>query len=283
MKRKARVISVMLLCLIGLSPLMAQRFRPKLNDSNRIAYRTSKVYVGVKGGLDASFLHYSQLHDRQLKPGLSADIAACLEWRFIDNLSVGLDCSYARRKPRLEFDTPYLVSYSETAVTNISYTQSVWGVEWGLPLTWYFGSNSLDTRCRCYTFAGPSFFLVMGGSMEWTRTHLVDGQVVDAYQAPVSASSSHPFDYGVRAGVGLACRQRTRHGFFLLKADLSFYYGIPDTFSDAERKLMVSHFYGLGDVQHEALGSRHFRQVRFSVSLSMPFRERPRRACHLID
>ena len=264
---------------------MAQRYRHKLNDSNWIAYRTSKVYVGVKGGLGDSFLHYSQLHDQQLKPGLSGDIAACLEWRFIDQMSVGLDCSYAYRKPRLEFNTTYLVSYSETETTNISYTQSVRGVEWDLPVTCYFGRprNRLDTRCWCYAFAGPSFFLVLGGSMQWTRTHLVDGQVVDAYQVPVSASSSRPFDYGVRAGVGLACKRRTRHGFFLLKADLSFYYGIPDTFSDAERKLLVSHFHGLGDVQHEVLGSRHFRQARLSVSLSMPLRKRPHGACPVVD
>ena len=275
----------MLLCLIGLSPLMAQRYRHKLNDSNWIAYRTSKVYVGVKGGLGDSFLQYSELHDQQLKLGLSANIAACLEWRFIDRLSIGLDCSYAYRKPRLEFNTTYLVSFSETAVTNVSYTQCVYGIGWDLPITCYFGRprNRLDTRCRCYAFAGPSLFLVLGGSMQWTRTHLVDGQVVDAYRVPVSASSSCPFDYGVRAGVGLACKQRTRHSFFWLKADLSFYYGIPDTFSDAERKLLVAHFHGLGDVQHEVLGTRHYRQARLSVSLSMPLMQRNKGACHIMD
>ena len=65
--------------------------------------------------------------------------------------------------------------------------------------------------------------------------------------------------------------------------DLSFYYGLSDTFSDAERELSVAHFYGLGDVQHEVLGKRYFHQVRLSVSIALPLRKRLEDACRIID
>lgn len=246
-------------------------------------YRTSGGSFGVKGGLNHSFLHYTELHDQQQKPGLSGDVSVFMEWRFVDKFSVGVDFSYTRRRPRLEFETAYLVSYSATAVTRISYAQSVGGLQWSLPVTWYLGRPKpwLDAYCRCYVFAGPSLFLALDGSLAWERRHLSDNQIVDEYEVPVSSSSSSAFDYGARLGFGVAFKQKTRHSHYVLKGDLSFYYGIPDTFSDAERRLAVSHFYGLGDVQHEALGSRHFRQVTFSLSFSLPLRKRPHGACHI--
>lgn len=283
MKHGVRFILVMVLCFLVFSTLRAQRHRTQLRSVDRIAYRTSRVSFGVKGGLNHSFLHYTELHDQQQKPGLSGDISVFMEWRLVDRLSVGVGFSFACRNAQLEFNTPYLTGYSTTAITNIAYRQSVRGLGWNLPFTWYFGKPEpwLDTHCRFYAFAGPSLFLALDGSMTWKRTHLVDNQIVDEYNVPVSSSSSYPFDYGVRMGVGMAFKQKTRHSHYVLKGDLSFYYGIPDTFSDAERRLAVSHFYGLGDVQHEALGSRHFRQVTFSLSLSLPLRKRPHGACHI--
>jgi hypothetical protein len=115
--------------------------------------------------------------------------------------------------------------------------------------------------------------------MEWKRTHLIDNQVIDLYQMPISASSSYPFDFGAKAGFGIVYKQKVRQYFYLVKGDVSFYYGLQDTFSDVEKKLAVPHFYGLGDVHHETLGTRYFRQVVFSVSFSMPLRDIPEGAC----
>lgn len=266
-----RTLAVIFLCIVGILPVKAQQ------------YRASKLYVGVKGSLNTSFLHYSELHDQQQKVCLSTDACLLVEWRVIDKISIGLDFSYVNRKAQLEFNAPYLINYSTMAVTHIAYTQTIDGLECGIPFTWYFGSPKtwFDSYCRGYAFAGPSFFLVLDGSIEWKRTHLIDNQVVNSYQIPISTSSSQPFDYGVKVGFGMAYTQKVRHYFFVIKGDISFYYGLSDTFSDAEKKLSVAHFYGLGDVQHEALGSRYFRQVKFSVTFAIPLRDKPDGACRV--
>lgn len=264
-----RALTVILLSFIGILPLEAQQ------------YRASKVYLGLKGSLGCSFLDYSELHDEQQKFCLSNDAGVFLEWRLFDQLSVGFGFAYAYRKLRLEFNTPYLIDYSSVAVTNIAYGQSLKGLEWEIPLTWYLGRSKtwLDSYCRAYVSAGPYFFLILDGSIEWKRTHLIDNQMIDLYQTPISASSSYPFDFGAKAGFGIVYKQKVRHYFYLVKCDVSFYYGLQDTFSDVEKKLAVPHFYGLGDVYHETLGTRYFRKVVFSVSFSMPLREVPEGAC----
>ena len=273
MNHRVCVILLSFLCLTGVLPLGAQRYRP------------ITTYAGIKGGPDGSVLHYTELHNQRQTIRVSGDAGLFVESRFFDKLSVGMDVSYAWRRTQLEFNTPYLIDYSTTAVTNITYSQSLSGFEVCLPVTWYFGKPKtwLDNYGRCYVFAGPSGFVLLDGTLEWTRTHLDDNQVIDHYQVPVSTSSSYPYDLGIKAGLGLAYRQRTQHGHFIVKAELSFYYGLSDTFSDAERELSVAHFYGLGDVQHEVLGKRYFRQVRLSLSIALPLRKRLEDACRIID
>lgn len=273
MRHKARVILTLFLFLVVVLPLGAQQ------------YRSLKMYAGIKGGLNGSILHYTELNNQQQKIRVSGDAGLFVECQFFDKLSVGLDIFYTWRKTQLEFNTPYLIDYSTTAVTNITYSQSFSGFEVCLPVTWCFGKPKtwLDNFSRCYVFVGPSGFVLLDGTMEWTRTHLNDNQVIGHYQVPVSISSSYPYDLGIKAGLGLTYRQRTRHDHFIVKGEFSFYYGLSDTFSDAERKLSVTHFYGLGDVQHEVLGKRYNRQIKLSVSLALPLHNRLEDACRIID
>ena len=273
MRHKARVILILFLCLAGALPLGAQRYRPVT------------MYAGIKGGLNGSILHYTELNDQQQTIRVSGDAGLFVESRFFDKLSVGMDVSYAWRRTQLEFNTPYLISYSTTAVTNITYSQSLSGLEGCLPVTWYFGKPKtwLENYGRCYVFAGPSGFVLLDGTLEWTRTHLDDNQVIDHHQIPVSTSSSHPYDFGIKAGFGVTYRQRTRYSHIVIKSDVSFYYGLSDSFSDAEKNLTVTHFYGLGDVQHEVLGQRYLRQIKLSFSLALPLRKRLEDACRIMD
>lgn len=281
MKRNNPIFLITLFCLIGIISVKAQGRRGTLNSSNVVSYRASKVYFGVMGDLSCTLLHYPELNDQSLKPVLSTEIGTFLEWRFFDKVSLGLDALYSNRKASLSFDTPYLTSYSESAMTHISYVMSVKGVEFHAPITWYFGKPKLwlDSYSRYFVFAGPSFFLCLSGSMQWERKHLIDNQQIAFYQAPVAASTISPYDYGVLAGFGVIYKQKVRHYHFVAKGSLSFYYGLSDTFSIAEKNLSVLHFYGLGDIQHEVLGTRYFRQIKMSFAFAIPFRDKPAAAC----
>lgn len=261
--------------------MRAQGYRAKLNSSNEVTYRASKVYCGISGGLTGTDANYPSLLDQKQKPRLSYHAGLFLEWRFFDKCSLGLDVFFANRKAGLAFNTPYLINYNETAVTNITYKMSINGLELNMPFTWYFGKPKtwFDSYTRFFAFVGPSFFLVFNGSLEWTRTHLIDNQVISSYQVPVSDHSIFPYDYGAVAGLGIVYKQKVRHYHFIAKCALSYYHGLSDTFSDAEKKLAVAHFYGLGDIQHEILGTRYFRQIRLSISFAMPFRDKPSAAC----
>lgn len=238
-------------------------------------------HFGMRGGLNGSFLDYTQLHDQQQKIGLAGEAAIFFERCFIDKASVGVEASYARRNARLEFNTSYLLDYSTAGITNIAYMQSLGGLWIGLPVTWYFGrpQTRFDAYFRCYCFAEPSLFVVTNGSMEWIRKHLVDDQVIDDFRVPVSLSSSAAFEYGIRVGLGAAYNRKA----FSIRCDLSFYYGLSDTFSEAEQQLEVAYYYGLGDIQHEVLGSRFVRQVGLSVSVVLPLKARPVDACWVVD
>ena len=279
---RVHVLATAFLCLLALSDLQAQRFRPKLRETNRIAYRSSKVYVGIGTGLDAAFMNYSDLHSQRHRIRLAGNATLSLEWLAFDFLSIGADLSFDRRNARIEFNTPYLTSFSSVAVTNIAYTLSADGLEFRMPLSWYLGGhpNRSGPAFRCFAFAGPACFIPLGGSLKWTRTHLDDNQVIGSFQMPLSTASFSTFDYGVWGGLGVACRINTPHYFCLVKGALSAYYGIPDTFSQAERNLKA-HFYGLGDIQHETLGARHCWQAKFSLHILLPLRKTNHGACHI--
>lgn len=281
MKRNKPIYLILLLCLIVAVSANAQGYRAKLNSSNVVSYRASKVYFGVMGDLACTLLHYPELKDQSLKPEFSTEIGAFLEWRFFDKVSLGLDALFSNRKASLSFDTPYLLSYSDIAMTHISYVMTMKGIEFHTPITWYFGKPKiwLDSYTRYYVFAGPSFFLPIIGSMQWERKHLIDNQQIAFYQVPVATSTLSLYDYGVMAGFGMIYKQKVRHYHFVAKGSLSFFYGLSDTFSKAEQSLSVSHFYGLGDIQHEILGTRYFRQIKLSLAFAIPFRDKPAAAC----
>lgn len=272
---------VILVSVLVVDSLSAQEYRAKLNSSNMVSYRASSVYLGLKGGVSLTALGYPQLKSEKHVPGFGEDMGVYMEWRFFDKMSVGLDILYSFRNTALRFSTPYLVSYTQTANTNITYSMSMDGIEFSVPITWYFGKPKpwLDSYSRYYAFVGPSFFLIRDGLLKWKRTHLIDGQILDSYQVPVSTSSSSPYSYGAKAGFGINYKQKVRHYFFTAKADISLYYGLSDTFSEAEKALTVSAFYGLGDIQHEKLGTRYFRQIKLSLAFAIPLRDKPAAAC----
>lgn len=272
MKLLSKPISLTLLCLAALLPLVAQSRHPHF-------------YAGVTAGASATILHYTDLHDHHQKLTPSYFAGLGLEWRPVSKLSLGLDIAYSRRNTSLEFNTPYLLDFSTTAITNISYTISASGLEARLPLAWHFGSPDSWPHAygRLHAFAGPFLFLPLTGSIGWTRTHLNDGQVIDSYLLPLSSSSHYPYDYGVMAGFGVACRLGANQSHWLVMARLTLCYGLSDTFSDKEKNLAVGHFYGLGDIQHETLGERYIRQVSLSVTIALPMKSRPPDACWIVD
>lgn len=284
MKIHKHIFIILLFCLLGIIPLKAQTYRPRLNRNNEVVFRASKVYFGIQGNLTCTALYYPELHDEKMKVLLSGDAGLFLEWRFFDKVSVEFEAIYARRKAGLTFDTPYLTSYTETAVTHISYLMSVTGIEGHLPVTWYFGKPKpwFDSYSRFFMFAGPAFFLGLDGSLEWERRHLIDDQIIASYNMPLSDHSISPYEYGAIAGFGIIYKQKVRRYYFVTKAALSFYYGLSDTFSKAEKSLSTQ-FYGLGDIQHETLGTRYFRQIKLSLSFAVPFRDKPAEACRGLD
>ena len=273
MKLLSKPISLTLLCLCLALSATAQSRRPLF-------------YAGPTAGAGVTFLRYTELHDQQQKIRPSYLAGLELECHPVDMLSIGLVLAYSHRSSRLEFDTPYLLDFSTVAVTNIAYTLSASGLEAWLPIAWHFGRPRTWLRSygRLHAFAAPFLFLPLNGSVEWTRTHLADGQAIGSHRLPLSSSSHSPYDYGVKAGLGIDFRLAINRSHCIVRARLSLCYGIPDTFSDAEKNTPQEvHFLGLGDIQHETLGERRIRQVSLSVTVALPVRPRPADACWIID
>lgn len=281
LKRHRKTIALAALFLALLPAAQAQR---PLRSGGHIRYRTSSLYVGVTGAAGTSCYHYTALDDETLGIPLSWNYGVCMEWHLNDQLSLGLDAVNAVRKASLSFNTPYLVSYTETAITNISFAMTERCLDFSLPITIYPGRTDrwLDTQVRPCLLIAPSAFLIYGGDLRWTRTHLADNTVLASYGLPLSKASSSGYDYGIRVGVGMAVRQQTGPYHFIVKIDLSCYLGLHDTFSDMEKDnlLPANQYYGLGDILHEQLGERYFRQVSLSCSVSFPFHKRLKGACY---
>lgn len=284
LKRHRGTIALAALFLALLPAAEAQR---PLHGGGRIRYRTSSLYLGVRGSASASCYRYTALDDETLGVPFAWDYGLCLEWRPADRLSLGLDVVNAARKAALSFDTPYLVGYNATAITNINFAMTERCLDFCLPVTLYLGPTDrwLDTQARPFLFVAPDACLVYGGSLRWTRTHLVDNTVLAHYQLPLSTASSCGYDYGVRAGAGVEIRQQAGPYHLVAKVGLSVYYGLHDTFSVLEKENLLppDHYLGLGDIFHEQLGERYFRQLSLSCSLSFPFRKRLRGACYNFD
>lgn len=281
LKRHRKTIAVALLFLALLPAAMAQR---PLRSGGHIRYRTSSIYVGVTGAAGTSCYHYTALDDETLGIPLSWNYGICMEWRLNDQLSLGLDAVNAVRKASLSFNTPYLVSYTETDVTNISFGMTERCLDLSLPLTLYLGRTDrwLDMQVRPCLFIAPSACLMYGGELKWTRTHLANNTVLASYELPLSKASSSGYDYGIRAGIGVELRQQTGPYHFIAKIGLSCYYGLYDTFSDTEKDnlLPANQYYGLGDILHEQLDERYFRQMTLYCSVSFPFHKRTKGACY---
>lgn len=283
MKKYLNIIIVAILFATWLPRVNAQR---PLRSENQIKYRASNFYVGLRGEVASSFYDYSSLNDQKIMIPIALNYGLSLEWRFLDRLSIGLEAGHSTRKTLLSFNTPYLTSYTTTAVTNITFALSERCLDASLPITVYFGTAKpwFDVDARPFLFAAPSVYVMYAGTLQWKRTHLIDNTVLAEYEKPISKSSSSDYDYGVKAGVGVVIKKSTTHYFFVTKVALSVYYGLTDTFSDLEKnnQLPVDHYYGLGDILHEQLGERHYRQVSLSCSFSMPLRKRPEAACRIL-
>ncbi len=279
-KRHTKILSIVMLLIVLLPVAKAQR---PLRSGSRIRYNTLGVYIGARGGAATSCYYYTELDDETLGVPFAWDYGLCLEWRPADRLSLGIDVVNAVRKVSLSFETPYLINYAETAVTNISFALTERCLDFSVPFTVHLGRT--ETQAMPYLFIAPEACLMYGGNLRWKRTHLVDNTVLASYELPLSKSTSCGYDYGIRAGVGVEIRRQTGLHHLVAKISLSFYYGLHDTFSDLERenKLPPDHYLGLGDIFHEQLGERYFRQVSLSCSVSLPFHKRLSGACVNFD
>lgn len=260
-------------------PVKAQ-YKAKLNSNNMVCYRASSVYMGFKGSAGSGILDNPSLQDEKMFLQASWDCGAYIEWRFLDKFSVGLDALYSHRGFQLAFNTPYLISYDQTAITNITYKMRLQGLEASMPLTYYFGKPQdwLESYTRMFVFAAPVAFLPIGGSISWKRTHLIDNQEIASNDFLLNSSSFAKYEYGAKVGFGVVLKQRMGHYFFTARADIAYYHGLSNTFSESEMSHEAS-FYGLGDIEHEILGTRYLRQLKVSFSFAIPFRNKPQGAC----
>ena len=279
-----KILSIVVLLLVLLPVAKAQRL---LRSGSRIRYKTSSVYIGARGGAAMSCYYYTELDDETTGVPFAWNYGLTVECRLAEHLSMGFDVVNAVRKASLSFDTPYLINYTETAVTNISFAITERCLDFSVPFTVCLGRTDhwLDTQARPYLFIAPSVCLMYGGDLWWKRTHLIDNTVLTSDELPLSKASSSGYDYGIRSGIGVEIRQQTGPYHFVVKIDLSCYYGLHNTFSDLEKnnQLPVDHYLGLGDILHEQLGERHFRQVSLSGTVCFPFHKRLRGACYNFD
>lgn len=242
---------------------------------------------GVRGDASVSSYDYSALSDETHGYPVTLNYGLGMEWHLARHLAFGIDAVHSTRRTSMSFSTPYLVSFNQTALTHISFTLTEKCVDLSFPATLYllpFNSRHAFNTGP-FLFVAPSVCLMYGGTLRWTRTHLVDGMVLASYELPLSNASSSGYDYGIKSGIGTAFTMQVGSHSLLVKTALTFFFGLNNTFSDLEKDnlLPVDHYYGLGDINHEQLGERHIRQASLSFSLSLPIHDQPKDACSNFD
>lgn len=243
--------------------------------------------VGVRGEASVSSYDYSALSDETHRYPVTLNYGIGMEWHPTGHLALGIDAVHSTRRTSLRFSIPYLVSFSQTAFTDISFALTEKCVDLSLPVALYLlPTNSIsDFNTGPFLFVAPCVCLMYGGTLQWTRTHLADGTVLASYELPLSTASSSGYDYGIRSGIGTAFTLKVGSRSLMVKAVMEAFFGLNDTFSDLEKAnlLPADHYYGLGDIAHEQLGERHIRQVTLSLSLSLPLRDQFKDACYGFD
>ena len=284
MKKHLGIIAIVMLPLV--LPLTANA-QWRLRNVNHGRYRISNLFIGARSEVASSFYDYSALNDESANFPLALNYGLGIEWVFSSHLSIGLDAMHSERKASMSFSTPYLISYTETSVTDITFAISEKCIDLNMPFTLYYISKKhwLTTYSSPYLFVAPNLCLMYGGTLRWTRTHLNDATVLASYEIPLSNASSSGYDYGLRVGIGTTAMLQIGSYPFMAKAALTGYFGMHNTFSDLEKDnlLPTDHYYGLGDITHEQLGERFIRQVSLSVAVFLPFHEKPKDACYSFD
>lgn len=265
---------LLMLVMFSAASLQAQFAKP-LRNKNFVYYNTSPFSFGVTGSFAGNDMYYSSVTKSKLTPYLAPTFGVVAEWNTMQRLSVGIDVSYAMRGTSEVFATEFLTSYTTTTFARVNYRMDLNGLEVRMPVTLYLGYGE---SLKPYLYVAPRFNYWMKGNLRWERTYDDESYLPLVYETELNHATMIPYDFSAVAGLGLCQRILIGHTQLFLKLDLSYGFGIFNSFSQHEVNEDVT-FQGWGDIEHEILGNRHLQNAEVRLTLLMPLRKPMKDAC----
>lgn len=202
---------------------------------------------GAIGGLNFSDFHYEDNANNRYKSSIYARPTGGVYGRY--KISRTLDV-------RPEFS--YIGKGQNIDESKFKYEIAVNSFDFRLPLLYRIENKSNATA---YLEAGPYVGIPFGGDIKYDDS-------TTAWETPISDASMAPVDFGIFAGFGLEVRQALGNTPMLMGFDVTYNYGILDTYSDKEHSRRSQ---ALNDSAYAISGSRNNIGLMVRCFVGIPF------------
>lgn len=235
-----------------------------------------KVFsLGITGSFAANDMVYSTVSKSQFNPFFGPTFGLAAEWNTMQQLSVGLDVSYAMRGTKETFVTELLTSSSTTTFTRVNYSMSLNGIELRVPVTFYFGESEW---VKPYVFVAPRVSIWMNGRVRWERTYDDASFQPMVFESELTNAMVQPYDISAEAGLGVCGKVKLGRRHLFVKLDLGYGMSVLSNYSKGEVEQQVT-FEGWGDIAHEHLGQRRLQNLEARLTLLLPLQKPAADAC----
>ena len=248
------------------------QFAKPLNKKN-ISQRIFSL--GITGSYAANDMVYSAVTKSALLPVFSPTFGLAAEWNTMQQLSVGIEVSYAMHGDKEAFVTEFLTSYASTPFARTRYNISLNGIELRVPVAAYFGDGEY---LKPYIYVAPRFSVWTGGQIHWERSYDDASFQSMVFESELTDAMVQPFDLSAEAGVGLCSKIKLGQRPLFIKFELGYGISMMSNFSQGEVNETVA-FEGWGDIEHERLGQRHLQNAEVRLTLLLPLQKLADDAC----
>ena len=254
-----RLAILLMLVLFSVASVQAQFAKP-LKTNQKKSKSMNQLCLGVTGSFAANDMVYSAVGKSSLKPFLAPTFGLVMEWGTFNQVSVGLEASYAMRGVQKSFATEFQNSFSSTTFARVNYAMSLNGVAVRVPIAFYLGKGE---NVRPYLFVAPRFDLWLNGHVRWERTYDDGSYPPLVYETELSKAVIKPYCLSAVVGVGLCSQMRLGWTRFFVKFDLGYGFSPMNSFSQSEigGENGGIEFQGWGDIAHEHLGKRYLHNA----------------------
>ena len=268
---------IILVFLLSWLDVLHAQFAPHLKETVYMYRNNSSLSVGVTGGVTVNNMVYSAVTKSTMRPAYTPAFGFAMEWNTLRRFSVGMDLSYTQRVIKKSYSSEFQTGFSSSAYALVNYDMSLTALELRFPITCWFGYRD---NMRPYLFMAPRLSYWIKGDFKWMRSYSDGSFSPSVYELKLTDAMITPLDVSAVAGVGFGTRFLVGRTRFFVKFELSYGVSLLSDFSWKEKNGTVN-VLGWGDLEHEALGSRHLQNLEARLMILLPLRKFLKDACVL--